>query len=85
VPQESAPKAAEPFAAVLGSSVLTVERRFDQLEPSQETPSIGRAHSLPAKDGAALFPVEQRTYDTFLRALKESGKPLGAHALDLFQ
>jgi hypothetical protein len=84
-PPDTAPMAAESFAAVLSSSGPAQEKRFDSAEIRQELASMSREHPLPPKDRAAVFSVEQRTYDTFLRALNESKKPLSAHALDLFQ
>jgi len=84
-PREGATKTAEPFTAVLSASGLAQERRPAHAEGRQESESMGRVQPLPPKERAAIFSVEQRTYDSFLRALKESRKLLGAHALDLFQ
>ncbi len=85
-PREAGASAAESFAALLapgfpaqGRPSSIPEVRHDNVEV------VSRVQPLPPKDRAALFSVEQRSYDSFLRALEESRKPLGAHALDLFQ
>jgi hypothetical protein len=84
--REPVASAAEPFAALLASagpapgmpSSLS-EIRQDNME------ALSMVQPLPPKDRAAIFSVEQQSYDSFLRALEEARKPLGTHALDLFQ
>ena len=85
-PREAVASAAEPFAALLapgfpaqGRAPSLPELRHDNMEV------LSRGQPLAPKDRAAMFSVEQRSYDSFLRALEESRKPPGAHALDLFQ
>ena len=83
--QERAAKAAEPFSVILNASNLSQEMCSVHAESRPDIESMSRAQLLPPKDRAAIFSAEQRTYDSFLRALEESRKSPGAHALDLFQ
>jgi hypothetical protein len=85
-PREAVGSVTEPFAALLAPGFPAQDRPPSTPEIRHENMELlSRVQSLPPKVRAAMFSVEQRSYDSFLRALEESRKPLGAHALDLFQ
>jgi hypothetical protein len=84
---EAVAQAAEPFAGFLSSAVSPAGTPLPLTETRQgnNVEAMGKVQPLPPKDRAAIFSVEQRSYDSFLRALEEARKPLSTHALDLFQ
>ncbi len=81
----SAVKAAEPFSAYLSS------QGFGEAAPpipeahSQGSSPIGPDNASSPKSGNELFPLGQRTYDSFVRALKDSKTRRTAHRLDIFR
>lgn len=82
----AADAAAEPFAGLLASAAAAPGAHPPAPEIRRaKMEALGKVQPLPPKDRAAVFPVEQRSYDSFLRALEGARKPLGVHALDLFQ
>jgi hypothetical protein len=84
---EAVAQTAEPFAGFLASAAPAagISSPLSEIRQDNSMQALGTVQPLPPKDRAAIFSVEQRTYDSFLRALEEARKPLGAHALDLFQ
>ena len=84
---ETVAKTAEPFAGLLSSAASApgMPAPLTEIRQDNSMEALGKVQPLPPKDRAAIFSVEQRSYDSFLRALEEARKPLGAHALDLFQ
>jgi len=84
---ETAAQAAEPFADFLSSAASSpgLSSPLADLRPENALEALGKVQNVPPKERAAVFSVEQRSYDSFLRALEEARKPLKVHAVDLFQ
>ncbi len=83
-PQEVA-AAGEPFSALLSAEEISAGVPALPETMRGSSPTAGAGNSLPSKVGAGLFPVGQRTFDSFLRALEVTRKPRASHRLDLFQ
>lgn len=86
VGKAASPAGAEPFAAMLDRGKTVLNRASDVPDFLQDGMAVrDRAQTLQPKERAAIFSVQKHSFDSFLRALEESKKPLGVHALDLFQ
>ena len=85
LPAREVAAAGEPFSALLSAQGLSAVAPAMPETPRGSSASAGAGSSLSPKVGAGLFPVGQRSYDNFLRALEESRKPRASHCLDLFQ
>ncbi len=82
--REPAAQTGDAFAAL-----LSAQGRADGVPVAPDQPREGLAASMgntvSARSAAGQFPLGQRSYDTFLRALKDAKKPRALHRLDLFQ
>ena len=85
-PREPAAIAAEPFSKFMTPGGTVGEKLTSEsvVVPDNRRAPAGR-EPLPPLGGATFIPVEQRSYDSFLRALEDSKQPIKAHALDLFR
>ncbi len=85
-PREAAAPAGESFSALMAAEGIA-----PGIPPAPATiqgeggDAAAKGNSGSPRGGSDLFPVERRSYDSFLRALEESKNPPSSHALDLFQ
>lgn len=84
--REAVAPVAEPFSSFLPAAGGEPNIPVVRPEPGHEGfEAMSRVLAPSPKNSAAMFSIEQRSYDNFLRALEESKKPRASTILDLFQ